>query len=332
MSRCVGIDVGTNLLVGAISEDGGDPTFKSQRDCFYRIIPKTEVNRNSIRMSLDKRNVSYIVDEDGTFIVVGQDALDMAVERNDVAKRPMQKGVISPKDKASLPMLKLIIKELIGEGKSGDKCVFSVPSTPIDGDFDIIYHKQVLSLYLKQMGFEAIPINEAFAVALSELIDSDLTGGVVTFGAGLCNFSIVYAGDPIIQFSINKSGDYIDSSVATALDVSQSLVQMEKEAGTDLYNPTTKIGEAVSVYYRSVLDYAVKTIGHELNLRKKELPLFRKPMPIVVAGGLTLAKGFVTMFSESLKTVEFPIKIGEVKRAENPLFSVANGALLAALM
>ena len=200
-------------------------------------------------MSLDKRNVNYIIDEDGVFVVVGQDALDVATERNDVTQRPMQKGVISPKDKASLPMLKLIIKELIGEGKEGDKCVFSIPSTPIDGDFDIIYHKEMLTLYLKQMGFEAITINEAFAVALSELIDSDLTGGVVTFGAGLCNFSIVYAGDPIIQFSINKSGDYVDLSVANALDVSQSLVQMEKEAGTDLYNPTTKLMEAVYSFF-----------------------------------------------------------------------------------
>jgi len=332
MSRCVGLDIGTNLLVAGISEDEGAAIFKNQRDCFYRIIPKTKVNRNSIKMSLDKRNVSYIIDEDGTFVVVGQDALDIATERNTVTQRPMQKGVISPKDKASLPMLKLIIKELIGDGKVGDKCVFSVPSEPVDGGFDILYHREMLVLYLKQMGFDAVPINEAFAVALSELVDSNLTGAVITFGAGLCNFSIVYAGDSIIQFSINKSGDYVDSSVANALDVSQSLVQMEKEAGTDLYNPTTKIMEAVSVYYKSVLDYTIKTINHELMLRKKELPLFRKPMPIVLAGGLTLAKGFVTMFNESLKMVEFPVEVGEVKRAENPLYSVANGALLASMM
>lgn len=332
MNRKVGLDVGTNLLIGAISEDDGDPIFRSQRDCFYRIVPKTEVNKKSIKMSLDRREVSYVTEEDGTFVVVGQDALDIATERNDVTQRPMQKGVISPKDKASLPMLKLIIKELIGEGKEGDKCVFSVPSTPVDGDFDVIYHKKMLTLYLKQMGFEATPINEAFAVALSELIDSNLTGGVVTFGAGLCNFSIIYAGDPIIQFSINKSGDYIDSSVANALDISQSLVQMEKESGTDLYNPTTKIIEAVAVYYRSVLDYTVKIIIHELNARKKELPLFREPMPIVLAGGLTLAKGFVTMFSEVINASDFPIKVGVIRRAENPLYSVAHGSLLAAMM
>lgn len=332
MSKMVGLDVGTNSLVVGISEDGGDPIFKSQRDCFYRIVPKTTVNKNSIKMSLDKREVSYIIDEYGAFVIIGQDSLDIAIERNDVAKRPMIKGVISPKDKLALPILKLIIKDLIGEGKEGDKCVFSVPSAPIDGDFDILYHKEILSLYVKQMGFKAVPINETFAVGLSELVNSGLTGGVITFGAGLCNFSILYSGDPLIQFSINRSGDYIDSSVATALDISQSLVQMEKEAGTDLYNPTTKIGEAVAVYYRSVLTYALKNISYELKKREKDLPIFKDPMPIVLAGGLSLANGFVQMTEEVLKGTAFPIKIGKVMLAEKPLLSVAQGALLAAMM
>lgn len=332
MSRKIGLDLGTNMLVAGISEDGGAPVFKSQRDCFYRIVPKTAVNRTSIKMSLDKRQANYIEDECGSFIIVGQDALDIAVERNDVAERPMVKGVISPKEKAALPMLKFIIASLIGKGEEGDKCIYSVPSSPIDGNFDILYHKEILGLYIKQMGFETTSINESFAVALSELIDTGLTGVIITYGAGLCNFSIIHEGDPLIQLAIQKSGDYVDNSVATALDISASLVQMEKEAGTNLYNPTTKIEEAVSVYYRSVINYTVKTIVNELEKREKELPKFRNPMPVVLAGGLTLATGFVKMFDESLRSVAFPIEMGEVRLAEKPLFSVANGAMLAAMM
>ncbi|MCK4526441.1 hypothetical protein KAW18_03650 [candidate division WOR-3 bacterium] len=332
MSKFVGLDLGTNMLITGISEDGGDSIFKNQRDCFYKIKPKTKVNKSSIKMSLDKRKVNYIEDEDGSFVIIGQDSLDIAIERNDVVERPMVKGVISPKEKASLPILKLIIKSLIGEGKEGDKCVFSIPSAPIDGNFDIIYHKEMLGLYLKQMGFETTPINEAFAVALSELIDSGLTGGIVTYGAGLCNMAIIHEGDPILQFSLQKAGDYVDEAVGKALDISPSLVQTEKEAGTDLYSPSTIIMKAVSVYYRSVLNYTIKTIAHELKVRKKELPLFREPMPIVLAGGLTLAKGFVQMFNEALKTTDFPIEIGKVMRAEDPLRATAKGALLAAMM
>jgi len=332
MSRFVGIDLGTNLIVAGISEDGKDPIFRSQRDCFYKIKPKTEVNRSSIKTSLDKRKVNYIIDESGHFVIVGQDALDIAIERNDTTQRPMSKGVISPKEKASLPMLKLIIKTLIGEGKEGDKCVYSVPAKPIDESFDPLFHKEIMGLYLRQMGYIASPINEAFAIALSELLDEGLSGMCISLGAGTINVAIVHEGDPLVEFCLTRAGDYIDQSVARALDISPSIVQMEKEAGTDLYNPSTKIVEAIAVYYGSVINYTIQNISYELEKREKSLPKFKDPIPIVLAGGLSLATGFVKRVEEAIKTINLPMEIGSVRRAENPLFSVANGALLAAMM
>ena len=151
MSTGKGLDVGTNLLVSSHIDENGNVVFKQQRDSFYRIIPKTEVNSSSIRISLDKRGANYIIDEDGSYIVVGQDALDIAIERNDVAQRPMQKGVISPKEKASFPMLKLIIESLIGKSENNDKLFYSVPAKPIDGVFDILYHTEILGMYFRQM-------------------------------------------------------------------------------------------------------------------------------------------------------------------------------------
>jgi hypothetical protein len=324
-----GLDIGTNMLVAANVGENGSPIFKMQRDAFYRIIPKTEVNKNSIKMSLDKRGANYIIDDDGSFIVVGEDALEIAIERNDFAKRPMQKGVISPKEKASLPMLKLLIESLIGKGEGKDRCIFSVPGKPIDSSFDIMYHTEMMGLYIRQMGYDAQPINEAYAIALSELLDDELTGVAISCGAGMTNIAVVHEGDPLIEFSVTRGGDFIDQSVGNALDVSPSLVQMEKEAGVDLFNPSTKIMEAVSVYYTSVINYTLQNISYELNQRSKELPLFRKPIPIVVSGGLTLAEGFVRKVEESLTKVDFPIKVGSVRRADDPMTAVANGALLA---
>jgi hypothetical protein len=325
-----GLDIGTNMLVAAMFDEEGNPLFKSQRDAFYRITPKTDVNRNSIRVSLERRGSNFIVDEDESFIVVGEDALEIAIERNDIVQRPMQKGVISPKEKASLPMLKLIIETLIGKGEAGDKCIYSVPAKPIDNIFDIMYHKEMMGLYIRQMGFEADAINEAFAIALSELLDDGLTGIAMSYGAGMTNVAVVHEGDPLVEFSVTRAGDFIDNSVGNALDVSPSLVQMEKEAGTDLYNSKSKIMEAVSIYYTSVIDYTLRNIAYELKQREKELPMFRSPVPIVVAGGLTQAKGFLKKVDEILSTVAFPVNIGEIRRAAEPMKAVANGCLLAA--
>ena len=141
-----GIDVGTNILAAATMDVSGKASFRTQRDAFYEIVPKSEVNKNSIKLSLDKRQASYIVKDDGSFIVVGEDALDIAIERRDSVDRPLQRGVISPQNKESLPMLKLIIKDLLGQAIPGSKVVYSVPAHPIDTNFDIVYHTEIIGM------------------------------------------------------------------------------------------------------------------------------------------------------------------------------------------
>jgi hypothetical protein len=327
-----GLDVGTNLLVSSkMSEVDDGVSFKMQRDCFYRIVPKSEVNKNSIKMSLDKRQANYFIDEDGSFIVVGNDALEIAIERHDVAERPLQKGVISPQNKKSLPILKRMIKDLVGATDvQGSKVVYSVPASPIDNDFDIVYHTEIVGMYLKELGYDSSPINEPFAIALSELLDDGLTGISISMGAGMTNTCVMHQGDPLIEFSLTRSGDFIDQSVGKALDMSPSLIQQEKEAGVDLINPKTEIENAISVYYNAVIKYTLENIAYELNSRKKELPILRESVPLVMAGGLTLAKGFTEKVEQVLATVDFPIKISKVRLASDPMTAVSHGCLLAA--
>jgi len=330
MSEGVGLDIGTNMLVAATIGEDNNPVFRMQRDAFYRIVPKSEVNRNSIKKALEKRGFNFIEDRDGSFVVVGEEALETAIERNDVAKRPLRRGVISPKEADSLPMLKLLIENLLGKGTGDTNLVYSVPAKPIDGVFDIVYHTEMMGSYLGQMGYRAQPINEAFAIALSELLDEGLTGICLSFGAGMVNTTVIHQGDPLVEFSTTRAGDFIDTAAGTALDISPSLVQLEKESGVDLNNHETKIMEAVSVYYGSVIKYTLENIAFELSRRKKDLPIFRDEVSMVLSGGLTLARGFKGKVHEVLNTIELPIKIGEIRKAGDPMTAVAAGCLLAA--
>jgi len=330
MKKGVGLDIGTNMLVAATINEEGKSVFKMQRDAFYRIVPKSEVNRNSIKKALEKRAFNFIEDNDGSFVVVGEEALETAIERNDVAKRPLRRGVISPKEKDSLPMLKILLENLLGQGEGDTSLVYSVPAKPIDGMFDIVYHTEMMGNYLGQMGYRAQPINEAFAIALSELLDEGLTGICLSFGAGMVNTAVIHQGDPLVEFSTTRAGDFIDISAGNALDISPSLIQLEKESGVDLNNHSTKIMEAVSVYYGSVIRYTLENIAFELARREKDLPIFREKVFMVVSGGLTLAKGFNDKIRSVAKTVDLPIQIADIRRAEDPMTAVAAGALLAA--
>jgi len=331
MSKGVGLDIGTNMLVSATIDDDGGTMYKKQRDAFLRITPKSKVNQKSIRMALESRKANFIIDENNDFIVVGEDALRMANERNADARRPMNKGVLSPKEKDSLPMIKLIIKSLIGQGDGDSNLVFSIPAEPVDGTFDIFFHTEMVKSYMKEMGFDATPLNEAFAVAFSELLDDNLTGMCLSFGAGMVNTAVVYEGDPIVQFSLIRGGDWIDQSVANALDERPSMIQVEKEDGDiDLINPEGKIQEALSVYYSVLVGYALDNISYELD--RVKLPSFRSEIPIIVSGGLTLANGFTNKFEDVISGKKLPFNIKEVRRAKDPMTAVANGCLMAAIL
>jgi len=325
----VGLDIGTNMLVSAMMDEEEKVVYKRQRDAFFKIVPKSEVNRKSIKTALEGRRSNFIIDNEG-FVVVGEDALLMANERNLNARRPMSKGILSAKEKESLPMIKLIIKSLVGQGDGNTDLVFSIPADPIDNVFDIFYHTEMIKTYLKEMGFKAIPINEGFAIAFSELLNDNLTGMCLSFGAGMVNVSVVYEGDPIVEFAITKGGDWIDESVAKAVDMNASMVQIEKEESViDLLNPSGKIQEAISIYYGILINYALDNILYEL--KKKKLPSFSE-LPIILSGGLVLAENFTEKFNNELSNKKFPFKIKEVRKAVDPMNCVAHGCLMASIL
>ena len=145
----------------------------------------------------------------------------------------------------------------------------------------------------------------------------------------MVNVCVMHEGDSLINCALTRSGDFIDNSVGKALDMSPSIVLQEKEAGTDLYNPRDELNNVINVYFNSVIKYTLENIANELSKRKKELPRFKDPVPLVVSGGLTLAKGFVRKTKETLSSIDFPLDIADVVRAKDPMTAVANGCLLA---
>jgi actin-related protein len=59
--------------------------------------------------------------------------------------------------------------------------------------------------------------------------------------------------------------------------------------------------------------------------------MIEKPITIVLAGGTSLPKGFAGRFKAILERSNFPIAVGEIITASNPVNAVSNGALVAAL-
>ena len=327
-----GLDVGTSFIV--LSSDSTDGVvYKDFRDAFYIIKPTTPVATKMIEKGLSGK-IFIKDDQDGSFILLGKDAIEKAIERNDTAKRPMFKGVVSAKEKDAKKILAFILKEVAGQASEpGEKLVFCVPAQPVDQedeDFDVGYHEDVVKTILAECGYDARAINEAEALCYAELEDTDYTGIGISCGAGMTNVCVMLNGEPTVVFSTTKSGDWIDRMSAVATGEPDSVVQAEKEGGD------FKIGEsndnpvlsAVSAYYDRLIDYTTKQLSLALT-GHKSLPKFKDPLKIVIAGGTSQAKGYIEKFTEKLTNNNFPLPVKEVVHADDPLHSVSKGCLIA---
>lgn len=327
-----GLDVGTSFIVmSSYSQD--NIIFKDFRDAFYIIKPSTPIANKMIEKGLHGK--IFVKDTDGSFIILGKDAIEKAVERNDTARRPMYRGVVSVKEKQAKRVLAYIIQEVVGKAtEQNEKLVFCVPAQPIDqedDDFDVGYHEDVVKTILAEVGYDARSINEAEALCYAELSDKDYTGIGISCGAGMTNVCVMLNGEPTVVFSTTKSGDWIDRMSAVASGEPDSVVQVEKEGGN------FKIGEpndnpvlsAVSSYYERLIEYTAKQLSTALT-NHKSLPKFKHPIPIVVAGGTSQAKGYIEKLNEKLIESNFPLKIEVVRHSSDPLHAVAKGCLIAA--
>ena len=327
-----GLDVGTSFIV-ASSYDGDNIVFKDFRDAFYIIKPNTPIAAKMVEKGLKEK--IFIKDADGSFIILGKDAIEKAVERNETARRPMYKGVVSVKEKEAKRILAYILKEVVGQAEiENEKLVFCIPAQQVDQedeDFDVGYHEDVVKAVLSEVGYDSKSINEAEALCYAELEDSDYTGIGISCGAGMTNVCVMLNGEPTVVFSTTKSGDWVDRMTAVATGEPDSVVQVEKDGGG------FKVGEpndnpvlsAVSSYYERLIEYTAKQLSSALS-GHKSLPKFKEPIKIVVAGGTSQAEGYVEKLHEKLLSSEFPMPISEVKHANDPLHSVSKGCLIAA--
>jgi hypothetical protein len=327
-----GLDVGTSFVVLAQDSDS-EIVYKDFRDAFYCIKPATPVATKMIEKGLQGK--TFVKDADGTFILLGKDAIEKAIERNESAKRPMYRGVVSSKEKEARRVLAYILKEVAGQASEpGEKIVFCVPAQPVDqgdDDFDVGYHEDVIKAVLGECGYSARSINEAEALCYSELENDDYTGVALSCGAGMVNCCVMLNGEPTVMFSTTKSGDWVDRMTAVATAEEDSVVQAEKEQGEfTIGKPSSNpILDVISSYYMRLIDYTTKQLAAAMT-NHKALPKFKNPLPVVIAGGTSQAKGFVPLFHQQLLGNGFPLPVKEVRHAKDPLHAVARGCLVAA--
>jgi actin-like ATPase involved in cell morphogenesis len=148
----------------------GDVSVKSIRDAFIELDNEPST-KNMLRMS----KVPFI-EKDDTLYIIGDAALRMANILKKEVKRPLSKGVIAAGERDAEKILKILLKEVVGEpDKAGEVVYYSVPAAPIDRDVDVIYHEAMFKKILTDFGYKAEAMNEAAAVAYANAAAENFT-------------------------------------------------------------------------------------------------------------------------------------------------------------
>lgn len=136
----------------------------------------------------------------------------------------------------------------------------------------------------------------------------------------------------VISFSSAKGGDWIDQQAAQVMGCAASRITHIKESGVDINAPKSPEEEAIVIYYRHLIKYSLENIMKKFSITK-DIPNFPKPVPIAVSGGTSMVGGFIEVFKDEFSKVSksFPIKVSDVRRAEDQFNATSKGCLLAAL-
>lgn len=319
-----GLDVGTAFIYAAQKEDD-QVAFRIERDAFMD-IPYSD----HLKTIFERENVRYI-EKDGQLYAIGNGALRFSNLFQRSVRRPLERGVMSPKEKEALPIIKLIIENVLGRHRHpGEIVYYSIPAEPIDADFDVLYHQHIISDFLSSLGYTPKPINEALAVIYSELAEENFTGLGLSFGGGMTNVCLANLSVPVITFSIARGGDWIDKEVARVVNQPVSAVTAWKESNLDLDKKEhrSRVEEALSIYYDILIEYVIGHLKQELEASSAHL---ERPLSVVVSGGTAKPNGFLKRFQETLARAELPFAVGKVFPAPQLLHSVSKGALIAAI-
>ncbi len=319
-----GLDVGTCNLVAAEQNEKGEVELRPKRNVFID-VPIDAYTKNM----LTRLNVPYVV-QGKKMYVLGDHAFELANVLNKNTRRPMADGLISPKEQDALPIMKLLLGSILGDPRvTSEVCFYSVPGDPVDSDLSVAYHRDLFDAVLKALGYKPSHILEGHAVTFAELANEDFTGIGISCGGGMFNVCVAYKSMPALSFSTARSGDWVDRNVAQALGIKPEKAAMMKEKGVDLMKPQNREEDAISIYYRNLIQYNINNIAERFR-SADNMPSFKDPVSMVFSGGTALAGNFIELVRDVFSKIDFPIPVKEVRLASDPLNATAKGALVAA--
>ncbi len=320
----IGLDIGTSNIV-VFEKTGSEESVKMESNVFLT-VPSLPQTKNI----LTGKDIQFLEINESLYIL-GNHAKEFASIMGERTRQPMESGMVNLGEDEGIRVIHTMLDRLIAPPKKENEPLwFSVPGKSIDSPGTAIFNESIFKTYLMNLGYSPQPINEGMAVLVSELSNDYVTGIGISIGGGMCNICCAYLSIPVVTYSIQKGGDFIDKMVAGSVDQSPAKIKSIKEKELDLSGtPKNNIEHALQACYDDLFSTLVKSLEQVLST-SDSVPKLRQAVPIILSGGTVLAAGSRDKFASILQNVKLPLKISDIVLAENPLHATAKGAYLMA--
>lgn len=324
-----GLDIGTMFLQCARDDGKGGILYTEVRDC-YREIEYAEEFEDQLK----SQNCHYIKEGQKLFILGNQAYIQAGMAEvgadlkggAEILQRPMKDGILNPESpKIALTILRELeracLEKDIGPARPGEILYFSIPANPVDSLINNTFHAKMAERYLNGLGFDARPLGEGLAVIFAENPkmhapegDIPFTGVGISLGAGQGNFCLSERGVPLDEFSVCRSGDWIDSQVSRMTGQPRTKVLRMKERKLDFnkIDNNDDIILALECYYEDLISYV---FGHFAKRFKGNKGSIDHPIDIILSGGTASPPGFDKKVKTMLMKMDLPFEIGEIRLA-----------------
>lgn len=344
------LDIGTMFLVkGELDVAMEEPEFTVERNCFLQAATtedtETTLKENNWSYAKHADNY-YILGEDAiklkNLLTVGSKDQGIVVTKVGDLRRPMKDGILNTsEEKLSVAIIQKLIANLVGKpAHPGETLCFCAPGDPVDRNLTVVFHKTMLTNFLKSLGYTVECIPEALAIIFSQRPvaedpteaggEAPFSGVSFSFGAGMCNVCFAWKKMPLINFSVAQSGDWIDEQAAKVAGVDVSAITRFKETKFNLnevdYSDMRQA--SLDIFYQNMIEHALNNFSQKFNQLNSQID---SPLEIVVAGGTASVPGFIDKFKNVVQSLTLPFKIKTVRLAENPFYAVSHGCLVKAM-
>lgn len=321
----IGLDIGTSNIV-VYKKGKSEASVQMEPNVFLTVpsLPQT-------KKILTGNDTQFLEIKESLYIL-GNRAEEFASIMGGRTKQPMESGMLNLGEDEGINVIHAILDRLITSPKKENEPLwFSVPGKPIDSPGAAIFNESIFKTYLMNLGYSPQPINEGMAILISELSDGHVTGIGISIGGGMCNICFAYLSIPVVTYSIQMGGDFIDKMVASSVGGSPTKIKSIKENGLDLLGkPKNNIEHGLHACYDNLFHTLAESLEHILST-SDSVPKLRQAVPIILSGGTVLAAGSREKFASILQKVKLPLEISDIVLAENPLQTTAKGAYLKAV-